>query len=126
MTNIETIIKNHNKKLINNNEVNKDESCNCRKKEECPLNGGECSAENVIYQATIETDNSSKIYIGLSANQLKKRISTHNTTIKSKPNEKNYLQYKQATELSKLAHKLKKRKQELQYKLENTTKGEKI
>ena len=88
MTNIETIKENHNKKLINNNEVNKDESCNCRKKEACPLNGGECRAENVIYQATIETDNSSKIYIGLSANQLKKRISTHNTTIKSKPNEK--------------------------------------
>ena len=33
MTNIETIIKNYNKKLINNNKVNKDESCNCRKKE---------------------------------------------------------------------------------------------
>ena len=36
-----------------------------------------------------------------------KRISTHSTTIKSNPNEKNYLQYKQATELSKLTHKLK-------------------
>ena len=62
---------------------------------------------NVIYQATIKTDNSSKIYFGLSANQLEKRISTHNTTIKSKPNDKNNLRYKQATELSKLAHKLK-------------------
>ena len=56
----------------NNNKVNKDESCNCRKKETCPLEGG----ENVIYQTTIETDNLTKIYIGLSANQLKKRIST--------------------------------------------------
>ena len=71
MTNIETIIKNHNKKLINNNEVNKDESCNCRMKETCPLDGGECRAENVIYQATIKTDNSTKIHIGLSSNQLK-------------------------------------------------------
>ena len=57
-------------------------------KETCPLDGGVCRAENVIYQATTKTDNSSKIYIGLSANQLKKRISTHNTTYKSKPNEK--------------------------------------
>ena len=104
MTNIETIIKNHNKKLINNNKITKDESCNCRKKQTCPLEGGECRAENVIYQATIKTDNSSKIYIGLSANQLKKRIATHNTTINSKPNDKNYLQYKQATELFKLTH----------------------
>ena len=36
MKNIETTIKNHNIKLINNNEINKDESCNCRKKEACP------------------------------------------------------------------------------------------
>ena len=35
------------------------------------LEGGECRAEKVIYQATIKTDNSSKIYIGLNANQLK-------------------------------------------------------
>ena len=78
-----------------------------QKERNLPLEGGECRAENVIYQATIETDNSTKIYIGLSGNQLKKRISTHNTTIKSNPNDKNYLQYKQATELSKLTHKLK-------------------
>ena len=64
-------------------------------------------AENVIYQATIKTENSSKIYIGLSSNQLKKRIATHNTTINSKPDDKNHLQYKQATELSKIIHKLK-------------------
>ena len=46
----------------------KDESCNCRKKQTCSLEGEECRAENVIWQATIITDNSSKIYIGLSAN----------------------------------------------------------
>ena len=40
-------------------------------KETYPLDGGKCKAENVIYKATIETDNSSKIYIGLSANQIK-------------------------------------------------------
>ena len=44
------------------------------------LEGGECRAEKVIYQATIKTDNSSTIYIGLNANQLKKRIATHDTT----------------------------------------------
>ena len=25
-----------------------DKSCNCRKKETCPLEGGDCSAENVV------------------------------------------------------------------------------
>ena len=62
MTNIETIIKNHKKKVINNNKVKKDEPCNYRKKETCPLEE-ECRAENVAYQATVETDNSPKIYI---------------------------------------------------------------
>ena len=38
-------------------------SCNRRKKEASPHNGGEYMAENLIYQATIETDNLSKIYI---------------------------------------------------------------
>ena len=48
-----------------------------------------------------------KVYIRLSANQLHKRISTHNTTIKIKSNEKNYPKYKQATKLSKLTNNLK-------------------
>ena len=71
------------------------------------MKGGNCRAKNVIYQATIKTDNESKTYIGLSANQLKKRIATHRTTINSKPEDRNYSQYKQATELSKHIHKLK-------------------
>ena len=45
--------------------------------------------------------------IRLSVNQLKKRIATYNTTINSKPNDKNYIQYKQATKLLKLTHKPK-------------------
>ena len=82
--------------------------CNCRKKQTCPLEGGEFRAENVISHATIKTDNSSKMYIGLSANQLQKRIASHNATISSKPNGKNYLQYNQATNLSKLTTQTKK------------------
>ena len=77
MTNIET--------TIDNKKITKDESCNCRKRQTCPLEGGECRAENLIYQATIKTDNSSKIYIGLSANQLKKPMSTYNKTTKLPP-----------------------------------------
>ena len=88
MPNMETVIKNHNKTLLNSNKEIKDESCNCRNKHKCPLEGGECRAENVIYQATIETEVESKTYIGISANQVKKRIATHKTTINSKPDDK--------------------------------------
>ena len=35
----------------------------------------------------------------------KKRIATYNTTINSKPNDKNHIQYKQATEFLKLTQK---------------------
>ena len=62
--------------------------------------------QKMSFKGNTKRDNSSKIYIGLRANQLKKRISTHYTTIKSKPNDKNYLQYTQATKLSKLTQKL--------------------
>ena len=40
--------------------------------------GGECRAENDIYQATIKTDNVLKFYIGLRANQLK-NVKQHTT-----------------------------------------------
>lgn len=107
LPNIETIIKNHNKKLTNCNKNDEDETCNCRNKEKCPLKGGNCRAKNVIYQATVKTDNATKSYIGLSANQFKKRVATHRTTINSNPEDRNYIQYKQATELSKYIHTLK-------------------
>ena len=75
-----------------------------QKETDMPPKWGECRTENFIYQATIKTDNSSKHAL---VNQQKIRIATHNTTINSKPNDKSYLQYKQATELLKLTHKSK-------------------
>ena len=41
-----------------------DENCNCRKKENCPMEGGKCRKTSVIYEAKIETDINT--YIGLS------------------------------------------------------------
>ena len=50
------IIKNNYKKITNCNKNNEDETCNCRKKKKCLLKGGNFTAKNVIYQATIKTD----------------------------------------------------------------------
>ena len=36
LPNIETFIKNHNKKLTNSNKNNEEETCNCIDKEKCP------------------------------------------------------------------------------------------
>ena len=71
------------------------------------MKGGNCRKANVIYEANIITDNDTKTYIGLSSNEIKKRIAGHYTTINCKPENKNYQQYTQATELSKTAHRLK-------------------
>ena len=71
------------------------------------MKGEKCRAKNVINQATIKTSNEIKSYIGLSANPLKRRVATHRTTVNSKPEDRIYLQYKQATKLSKNIHKLK-------------------
>jgi len=111
MPNVEMIIKNHNRKLINNNKIETlEESCNCRNKNTCPLKGGNCRTQSVIYEATVRTKNDTKKYIGLTANQIKKRIATHKTTINCKPENKNYDQYVNSTEFSKLIHKLKQEK----------------
>ena len=107
MPNISSKIKNHNNKIMKENSKKPNESCNCRKKENCPMKGRNCRKENVIYEADIITENETKTYIGLSSNEIKKRIAGHYTTINCKPENKNFQQYSQATELSKAVHRLK-------------------
>ena len=51
MPNMSRIIKCHNAKLLNKNK-HESQTCNCRRKEECPLNGN-CMAENVVYSAHV-------------------------------------------------------------------------
>ena len=71
------------------------------------MKGGNCRRSNVIYEASITTSNSTKTYIGLSSNEIKKRIAAHYTTINCNPENKNYQKYIQSTELSKATHWLK-------------------
>ena len=63
MENFKTKILNHNNKILNKPTFkNKEQTCNCRA-EQCPLNEN-CLAKNLIYKATVETDNTTKCYIG--------------------------------------------------------------
>ena len=57
------IIKSHNKKLISsNNQIIL--PCNCRKKEECPLEG-KCSVNDIVYKCIASaTGFLNKIYLG--------------------------------------------------------------
>ena len=59
MDNMETIIKAHNSKIFNKDHNKTPETCNCRKKEDCPL-PGKCTIQNVIYEAKVKTPNEEK------------------------------------------------------------------
>ena len=54
MNNMASIISGHNAKILNSNteENNGGKECNCRKRDECPLNGA-CLTESIIYKASV-------------------------------------------------------------------------
>ena len=76
-----TIIKGHNAKVSNptapeNNPNPPEKTCNCRKKENCPLRGN-CLQNNVIYQATVTTANQKATYFGSCSTSFEARYNNH-------------------------------------------------
>ena len=114
MPNIKQIIDNHNKAVLKAEETavtqrNEWKACNCRKRDECPLNG-ECLVKEVVYQATVtvqpETPSTvTETYIGLTATDFKARYRNHQTSFRQEAR-------KNATELSKYLWRLKEEKKE--------------
>ena len=68
--NMKSIISSHNKALLldyhQSQTQTSDKECNCRKKDQCPLDG-KCLTQNVVYQATVSTQTSDS-YVGLATN----------------------------------------------------------
>ena len=59
--------------------------CNCRHKEDCPLDG-QCRVASVVYQATVTTEEDppqQETYVGLCATTFKLRYSNHETTFEN-------------------------------------------
>ena len=95
MQNIKFVINNHNIKVLNNT-VENEESCNCRNKNICPLDG-KCLTPNIIYEAQITSNQPSfkpKIYIGTAETDFKHRFSNHKKSF-------NLEHYENNTKLSK-------------------------
>ena len=94
--NLGRTISGHNSKILNatkNVEVTRKE-CNCRKADECPVQG-KCLQNGVVYQATVSrNDGEIDTYIGLSEPPFKDRFRNHKSNFKTR-NPKN------ATRLSK-------------------------
>ena len=80
--NVDSIIKSHNKKLINTS-IKSTLPCNCRKKHECPLDG-KYRAENIVYKCVASADRyPNKVYLGTTQGNFKQGFYNHRMSFNS-------------------------------------------
>ena len=79
MPNMRQLIMAHNRKMLDTQEKEK-RMCDC-KKQECPVKG-KCLTENLIYKATVKTENQTKFYIGSTGLSFKDRYTKHRYSFK--------------------------------------------
>ena len=90
----------HNRKVLDEREEPEDvRLCNCRKKEDCPLEG-KCLTKSVVYDAEVETVQAKMTYIGLTERTFKERFNQHQSDFRHEKHRHN-------TALSKYIHSLK-------------------
>ena len=110
MSNVKTIISNHNKAELNNELKSSDETkqvCNCHNKNSCPLDRN-CNVRNIIYQAEVTNPESKEIYISLCDTTFKEWQRNHTCSFRNK-------RYRNVTELSNHVWNLKDHK--INYKI---------
>ena len=95
MANASSIIKSHNKKILESQPESRTPKCNCRDQDTCPL-GGECLIDNVVYLAEVTNNKNGerKSYIRLTALTFKDRLYKHRNSLRYRTKANN-------TELSK-------------------------
>ena len=80
MPNVQQIIKGHNKTVLKNSaqpaQDQAERECNCKKKEECPLEGN-CLAKGIDYQAQVTAAGKTETYVGLTSTEFKARFRNH-------------------------------------------------
>ena len=83
------------------NDVNDEQQrpCNCRDKNNCPLDG-KCLSQCIVYKAEVETANTKSTYYGASEGEFKFRYNNHTKAFRLR-------KYENDTELSKHVWKLK-------------------
>ena len=104
LPNVARIIKAHNNRVLAKGE-SPDEpkrACNCRKPDQCPLQGN-CLTTSVVYKATVkaEGNDNAKCYYGLTEDTFKARYNNHLTSFRHE-------RHSNATELSKHIWSLKR------------------
>ena len=104
MPNVETIIKSHNKQLLQKHQDKEETApriCNCRSKDKCPLDG-RCLTDSLIYMASLSTSNEKYSYVGMSEGTFKTRFNAHKTSFHLE-------RYRNATKLSEKVWSLRDR-----------------
>ena len=98
--NMKRHIDGHNRKILEEDQTQVDTRlCNCRKKEECPLDG-KCLTKSLVYEADVETDQTTMTYFGLTERTFKERFNQHQSDFRHDKHRHN-------TALSKYIHMLK-------------------
>ena len=105
MPNIAAIISGHNKRQLIQEPPEK--PCNCRKKQECPMEG-RCQASHIIYEAHVTSQDELRTYIGSAETTFKTRYNNHTMSFRHE-------KYRTNTELSK--HLWKKKNDDKEYHL---------
>lgn len=102
--NLDKIIKKHNNKILNPKPTSPQNGCNCRKKDNCPMNNN-CLSSSLVYNAnvTTEEDTTGKNYVGLTEGTFKQRHTQHALSFRNR-------KYANSTELSKYIWTLKDKK----------------
>lgn len=107
--NMGNIINSHNAHIRSKEkEATTKKMCNCRKRDDCPLNG-KCLSKSIVYKAEVKSGNIVKQYIGLAGNTFKERFNNHTKSIRLE-------KYKKETELSKYVWDLKDKGKEYEIK----------
>ena len=70
MPNVKNLIKQHNLKILSNDQDKKQRPCNCRIKESYPLND-KCLHQCMVYKAEVTTNTTYKKYYGMSEGKFK-------------------------------------------------------
>ena len=86
-------IKQHNSKILKEPPNTQEKLCNCRKKEDCPLNGA-CLTPCIVYKASVSAENTEKVYFGASEREFKTRFNNHTKSFRHR-------KYENDSELSK-------------------------
>ena len=101
MKNMKNLIKQHNTKVLKNQEHSEKRSCNCRVKGNCPLDG-RCVHECVVYQINVATNNECKEGFGIAEGEFKLRYNYQTMSFRHKKRVRH-------TELLKYLRKLKEK-----------------